>query len=607
MLTTVGQLLINEALPEDLRDYTRHITKKSAGDLLLDVAQSYPEKYKKVAHDLMQIGQSVATTSGVSFSLADFTPGKAKQKAKKELAAQIHKIANDPRLDAKARGKAIIDTLSARTATMATDLLEHDAGKGNRLADVVRTGSKGSPAQYNLTVGIPLLFSDHKKNPIPVPILNSAAEGLDPAEFYASSFGTRQGLLATKLATAEAGDFGKQLAKASHRLIVSERDCGVDTGLPAEGDDRQNIGAVLAKDAGGLKAGTIIQPEHLRQLRDKSIVVRSPITCQAEGVCAKCAGVRERGSLPDIGDNVGIPAAQALSERMSQGSLNVKHTAGVASGARSYGFADVERLFQMPKHYPGAAKLSDVGGRVTDIKPAAAGGVDLTIGDTQHWVEDASQLKVKKGDVVEAGDALSEGIMNPREVASHRGVGEARRQFVQDVMTVSNGNVNRRNAELIARAAVSHLEITRPDDDEQGNMVGDIVNSDTFAKYYKPRKGSVAMTPTTSHGMYLERPVLHYSIGTKVDKRVANTLKSAGANNILVHKDEPTFAPKTERMMTHMSKDPDWMVRMHGYYLKDSLLDAVHKGLTSDERSTSFVPSLAKGVDFGKPLEGGSY
>lgn len=126
----------------------------------------------------------------------------------------------------------------------------------------------------------------------------------------------------TKFATQEAGFFGKQLAQAAHRVVVTQEDCGATTGIPTKADDPDNIGTVLAADAPGFKAGTIITPDIAKKLGDKPIMVRSPMTCQApEGICAKCAGVREKGKLPDIGDNIGLPSAQAVSEKMSQGML----------------------------------------------------------------------------------------------------------------------------------------------------------------------------------------------------------------------------------------------------------------------------------------------
>ena len=605
MITTLGQALINEALPPDLRDYKREWTKKAVQDVMQDVAAKHPDLYKEVSHKLMRIGQSASTTGNISYSLKDFMPSRLKKREKAGLSIKVQEILNGIG-DEEGKNSKVVELLGGKLDDIMGGVMDEGVQDGNRLAEIINSGSKGSPGQYNTTVGIPLLFTDHRGDPIPVPILNSASEGLDPVEFFASTFGTRKGVISTKFATQDAGAFAKQLAKANQRLVVTEDDCGTENGITVDGYDDENVGTFLQRDAGDIQAGRLIGTKDLKKLKGKQVVVRSPITCQAEhGVCASCAGVRDRGSLPEIGDNIGISASQSLSERLSQGSLNVKHGGGALTKKRSYGFEDVNRLFQMPKRFPGSAAIASMDGVVKEVKQSEGGGAYVMIGEQPHYVDDIEDVEVKVGDHVEAGDTLSGGIVNPKELATYSGIGVARRSFVDEVRKLTSDGVSRRNAEVLARSVVSHVRVNDLDG-PAGTQVGDVTRYDDLVRGYKPRTNSHDMPIGSTIGKYLEKPTLHYTIGTRVTNRVAKDLKTAGVSSILVNDDTPSFDPDVQRIYSHPQLDPDWMTRLSGTELKKSLLKSVHEGASSTPHSTSFVPALATGIDFGKttPITG---
>ena len=602
METTIGNILVNEALPEELRDYTRVMDKKGTKALLRNVAEKYPDKYKEIAQSLLRVGQSASTTGEFSYSLRDFLPSKKRVQMTTAMQADVQKILGNKRLTDEQRNAAIIERMARDLSALQKGILDEGVKNGNRLAQVVASGSKGSPVQYNTTVGASLLFSDHKDDVIPIPVMRSAAEGLDPAAYFASSYGTRKGVISTKFATQVAGDFAKQLAKSAQRLVITEEDCGTDNGISVPASDAENVGTVLARNTNGMDAGTILEKQHIRKMKG-DIIVRSPATCQAkQGLCSKCAGIRERGQLPEIGDNIGIPAGQSLSERLSQGSLDVKHSAGAAGAKKNYTFDDVKNMFQVPKKFPGSAAIAGIEGPVSKIEKSEAGGAYIHIGQDKYYADDIADVKVKVGDRVEPGDILTEGIVNPKELAQYRGIGAARRTFIDELQRVSGNRVSRRNAEVIARAAVGHVRITGVEG-PRGTMMNDIARYDDLVSDWEPREGSQEASLTAAKGKYLERPVLHYSIGTRVNSRMVNTLKNNGVKNILVHDDEPPFEADVQRLKIHTSLDPDWMTRMGGYYLKDTLLKGVHRGVGSSEHSTSFLPSLAKGVDFGDDID----
>jgi hypothetical protein len=470
---------------------------------------------------------------------------------------------------------------------------------GSRLAEVVKSGGKGSPVQFNTTVGAPLLYMDHKDQPVPIPILNSISEGLDPAEYWASAYGARKAMMTTKMAVAEAGYFGKKLGLAANRLVVTEHDCGTPNGIMMEGGDKENVGTILQKDIAGLKAGTVIRPDHLQRLKGQTVLLRSPITCQAgHGICARCSGVRERGTLPDIGDNLGVSASAALGERVSQHMLGAKHTSGAATAKKNYSYEDIERLFEMPKSSVEFAPVTESDGVVKGIRPAPTGGVYVTVGNDEYWAPNEESVRVKQGQHTEAGEILTNGIPNPTLLAKHRGIGDARRMFTEHLREVTGGTVSRRNAEVLSRAMIAHVSVNHING-PGGTMIGDNPRYDDITRDYEPREGHKTVIPTQGKGHYLEQPILHYTIGTKVSDRVIKDLQVNGVKNIVVHRDPPAFEPDVQRMFSHSQLDPDWMTRMSGYHLTTSVPDAVHRGLTSEDHGTSYVPALAKGVDFG--------
>jgi hypothetical protein len=221
------------------------------------------------------------------------------------------------------------------------------------------------------------------------------------------------------------------------------------------------------------------------------------------------------------------------------------------------------------------------------------------INGQDHYVPTGVAVTVKRGDAVEAGDVVSEGMPSPKEIVAHKGIGEGRRYFVQAMKQVMNNSgitAHRRNIELLSRGLINHVRMT----DEHGDYLpDDVVPYSMIERHWQPRPGSVRATPKSLHGHYLEKPVLHYSVGTKIGKSVVDNLGKYGINEIEAHKEPPPFEPEMVRGMANIANDPDWMTRMLGSYQQKSLLHATHRGGVSDTAGTSFVPTLARGETFG--------
>jgi DNA-directed RNA polymerase subunit beta' len=533
MRTTVGQLMLNEALPPELRDHRRELNGKSIRALMRLVADKYPDRYREITQRLHEIGMEAATTHGgvASLSLDAFKPGKETTKLRKALGRKVEGILANTNLTSEQKDQEIIRTVGNDMDALQETNYQEALAARNPFAVQVASGARGNKAQLKaLTVG-DLLVSDHRGEPIPVPLTNSYSTGLDPVQYWAGAYGARKGEVDKKFATPKAGFLSKQLAMAGHRLIVTEEDCGTTNGIPVRGNDPDNEGTVLAQGHGNVEAGSLITPKRARKLkRLETVIVRSPMTCQARnGICQKCAGQRERGGFPPIGDNIGIAAAQAVAEPLTQAQISSKHTGGVFGGEADAigGFDLINQLVQVPKTFTGSAAISTLDGRVASIDNAPQGGKFVVVNDVQHWVPPDKELSVKAGDLVEAGDSLSSGIPNPAELAKHKGVGAGRWHFMRIFHNALNDNgvsAHRRNVELLSRGLINHARITELDGPED-TVPGDVVEFDSITRNYKPRYGFKTLTPRRAVGLFLERPALHYSIGTRVTKNVAAELK----------------------------------------------------------------------------------
>lgn len=417
---------------------------------------------------------------------------------------------------------------------------------------------------------------------------------------------------------ASSGFLSKVLTQAAHRAVVVDNDDdaprGQMRGYLVDTEDNDNVGALLAQPIGGYDRNTIITPKILADLQDRGldqIIVRSPIASShiASGVYAKDLGVREYGRLPQIGETVGIVSGNAIGEQVTQASLGAKHGSG-RLGAKGQqtpglsGFGLVEKLVNPAAEIRGLAVHSQLDGRVNKIREAPQGGLLVTVGEEEHYVAPGFTPSIKVGDVVEAGDTLTDGMPNPAEITRHKGIGEGRAYFVSTLrrgLKEAGFPVDRRNIEVLSRGLIDRVRTT----EEFGDYLPDqVVPYSQLERLYEAREDARKAGPSDWNNRYLEEPVLHYTIGTRITPSIAKTLGKVGIRDLLVHDKPPPFQPEVVRGMDVLQSDPDWMTRFLGSHLTKGFLQGVHYGAESDTHSTSFVPSRAEGQDFGKtPLQ----
>ena len=613
MLTTVGQVLVNDALPPRFRDYGRVMDSNGIEQVLQQVAREAPEEYAAVTKRLMDVGNSAAFDTGTTIRMSDLRPAYDKRPILQALDIAEEKIRSDKTLTDAQKSEMIEKLYDKANSRIMEETYNAELARKNQLALQVASKARGNKVQLAAFISTPGTYSDPSGKMVPMFIRHSFAEGLTPAEYWAGSFGARNGVVSTKTATAKGGAFGKLLSASAIAQVITEEDCGTESGLPVKVDDDDNIGAVLARPAGGYDAGTVITKQVLSDLRkDKrhdEIVVRSPTTCGCKsGICSRCAGIRETGGFPPIGYNLGTNAASAFAERITQGALNVKHSGKKTVGKGSYqGFEMITSLAKVPKVFPDRATLSTVDGTVSKIEDAPQGGKYVFVTEQngeekRHYVAPGYDIDVKVGDEMEAGDQISDGVIDPSELVKYKGIGEARKYWASrftKAMRDSGMPANRRNAEVLARTIMNTVKLENEDEAGEG-LPGDVLTYTAWSTGYKPRKSSTFAPPTVaSIGKYLEQPVLHYTIGTRITPSVIKTMKKFKVDRMMVNDTRPEVEPFMERIEDSNAEKKDWMARLGTTYLKSRLMEDVARGAESHLHSTEPYPGIAKGVEFG--------
>lgn len=610
MRTTVGQIIVNDALPEKFRDYNRTIGADELEGLLKQVIQEDPDSYKDVSFNLMKIGAKAAYENGTTLKLSDLTPPMDNRALYKMVDRAEAVIRNSKSLTEDQKRdelEKLYDKVYSETKKQAYTLAD---AAGNGFAMQVKSKARGNQDQLSAMINTPGVYKDPSGRTVPLFIRHSYAEGLTPAEYWAGSYGARTGVVSTKFATAKAGELGKLLSSASIEQVVTEDDCNTINGIPVDVTDKDNVGCVLARDVGSYKAGDIITKQIMADLEKKGIdkiIVRSPVTCNAKnGVCSHCAGVRETGKLPEIGYNLGLNSASALAERIAQGSLNTKHSGKKIEGSGYSGFDMLKRMATIPEHYADKATVAEHDGKIDKIEDAPQGGKYIYVNEEKHYVPPNYAVLVKQGDEVEAGDQLSDGVISPADAVRLKGIGEGRRYFTERFTKAyrdSGYKANRRNVETIARALINNVIVD--DEDSEGQMLpGDSVSYSRWAWGYKPRQDSVQTTPSKAIGKYLEQPALHYTIGTRITKKVAKELDKFNVPTVLYNDRPPGVHPEMKSVVETTGQTDDWMGRLGTTYIGKRLVEDVQVGAESNSQGINPYPAVAKGTtlgQFGKP------
>lgn len=610
--TTVGKLLLENIIPKDIAPTIDELSSKNIREILKRLAEKYPDRYREISAKLIQLSVKAGQESGgYPFSIKDLIADQETYALREEYKDKIRQILNNPNLSSAQRSQSLINLAKEYGSKLEVKLFENLKKANNPLSYLVRSGASGKAkpsAIKNLILG-DTLFTDANDNVLPYPITHALIEGYRPHEYAAGTFGARKGMAIKKLGTQEGGWFAKKLQNAAHRLIVTDKDYKdydpkFKIGLEVPVDDPDNEGALLADDIGGYKRNTVLTQRILHDLKNqgiKTILVRSPLLKSAPdgGVYAYDVGVNEKRTIAPIGDYVGLSAAHAIGEPLTQALLNAKHTGGDVGTSKDVSPDVIDKLVSTPQFFPQGASYSEVDGKVANIQPAPQGGYYVYVQDKEHYVYPGQNVIVKVGDEVETGDPLSDGIINPVKLVQLKGLGEARKIFAEKFRDMINkivGQGHRRNVELLTRALFDFVSVDEPFGQY---LPGDIARYSSIENTYVPREDSEIKDPEDSINEYLEKPVLHYTIGTRITPKVAKKLKQWGITGIVVNKHKPPFTPIYQWAEHVAGLDRDWMSQMLSTHLEKRLLESVAEGSIADVTGTSYVPALAEGVRFG--------
>lgn len=600
-------LLVNSMLPEDVRADGRKYTVGDLNDIMYQVATRHPDKFDDVLRNLSNLGRKASYYQGETITLKDLATPFDKKALFDQMDAEIDALPKDKQFKQKRR------EIYQKYNQMMEKLTSENALKQrNNISMSVLSGARGKSAQLKAMITSPGTYSDYKGNPIDVFSRESFAEGITPTTFAASSFGTRASTVSTKVSTAKGGDWSKQMAQVAADMVVRKEDCGTSNGRILPTDDDSLKGRVLVRAVAGFKPGTFITRDVIAKLKKegiKDIEVRSPMTCGVHnGLCAKCVGkYYNGGKLPIIGQHIGATAASVAGEPVTQMALSAKHTAGMTQAKKTYsGLGVIQQFTQSPEKFKDEGTVATHDGRVEKIEEAPQGGTYVTVGGKRHYILPGHEVEVKEGQTVEAGDQLAEGLVDPEDIVKYKGLGEGRRYWadrLNKILADSGAKTDKRNTEVLARAAIRHVRVTSQDG--MGDYLpDDVVDYNALQSTYKPNETTKTVKTSDAVGSYLQRPVLHYTVGTRITPNVAKFIKEHGHDTIDVDGTAPGFTPEMIRLRTASHANEDWLASQGTSYLAKQLNEASTEGDdTNVLHNSDWRPRLAYGAGFGKNIE----
>ncbi len=502
--TTLGRALFNEALPVDYVFVNELVDKSRLSTIVNDLAERYPKVQVAATLDaLKEAGFHWATRSGTTIAISDLVAPDHKAEILdryEKLAEAVQTKYESGFLGADERRRELIEIWTRGTNEVAKDL-EASIDPANTIFRMVTSGARGNWMQMRQIGGMKGLVANPRGEIIPRPVKSSFREGLSVLEFFISTHGARKGLADTALRTADSGYLTRRLVDVSQDVIVREDDCGTEKGLrytigtPAEGDAagalvrdetvetsvyaRTLAKPVLVDGEVVVEAGADVGDELIADLLGhgvQQLSVRSVLTCESKvGTCAKCYGRSlATGKLVDIGEAVGIIAAQSIGEPGTQLTMRTFHIGGVASegGDITSGLPRVQELFEArtPK---GQAPISEAAGRVAIEDGDRTRRIVVTPDDgseeKEYIVSKRIEPLVADGDVVEAGQQLVKGSVDPKAVLRIRTRGATQKHLVDEVQRVyrSQGvGIHDKHIEVIVRQMLRRVTIIESGDTE---------------------------------------------------------------------------------------------------------------------------------------------
>ncbi|MBI2610831.1 DNA-directed RNA polymerase subunit beta' [Candidatus Kaiserbacteria bacterium] len=521
--TTVGRLLFNSVLPSDFPFVNEEITNKRMQRLVQDLVTHYKlDGIPVILDKIKAFGFRYATYAGITWSLPDVVVPKVKEalvREGREKAAKEQDNFREGLLTDEERRRMTLEIWSKVSADLRKHVLE-SLDKNGSVHDMITSGARGSVVQLHQMAGMKGLITNPRGEVVEFPIISSYKEGLTPIEYFISTHGARKGLADTALNTARAGYLTRRLFDVAHDVVVLEDDCGTKEGVVIRRPRKEDIGGsfsdritgrVLAEESGLYKRGTLLHRDDAKALEESNVqelLVRSPMTCRvARGVCQMCYGTDlTTGELVDLGEAIGVVAAQAIGEPGTQLTMRTFHTGGVvtAGGDITMGLPRVEEVFEcrIPKL---PAVIARVSGLVSEIvkdgqetvitiipeggSPKAGKSGRALKRETEYRVHPLRQILVKERQSVVKGDFLTDGSADLEELFALAGRERSQEYVINEITRIyelQGVSTARKHLEVIVKQMFSRVSVTHAG--ESGISAGDIIADFEFERLNKEAK-----------------------------------------------------------------------------------------------------------------------
>ena len=498
--TSIGRIIFNQGIPQDLGFIDRNedpfqyeinfpVMKKSMGTIIERVIRRHGlTESAEVIDYIKALGFKYSTLAGITFSMSDVEVPEAKKGLLKEADAKIDAIRKQ-----YARGLITDDERYAEvvkvweeTTNKVSNAMEENFDELNPIYMMVKSGARGNMSQLRQIAGMRGLMASTTGKAVEIPIKSSFADGLDALEYFISAHGARKGLSDTALRTADSGYLTRRLVDVSQDIIVKEPDCGTNEGIIVYDikDGNQIIEKMQERLVGRFPVNDVYDPQTGELIADTNTMisedladrivdagidrleVRSVLGCHSKhGVCQKCYGMGlARRDLVSIGESVGIIAAQSIGEPGTQLTMRTIHSGGVAGVADiTQGLPRVEELFEARKPR-GVAIITEIDGKVK-IKETKKKKEVIVTGDSEsktYTIPFGSKMKVKDGDIVQIGDPLIEGSINPAEILDLKGPEGVYEYLISEVQKVYRNqgvDINDKHIEVIGRQMLKKVRV----------------------------------------------------------------------------------------------------------------------------------------------------
>ncbi len=491
--TTAGRLIFNSVIPPEV-GYINEMVNKKALDRIVGIAYrlSGYDNTAKLLDGLKSLGFKYATHAGLTVGIGDIQVPKVKKKILAEADIAVTKTEQQYRrgLITDEERKTLVIEIWTKANEAVTKALMESLDKFNPVFMMANSGARGNVQQLRQLAGMRGLMADPSGRTIELPIKANFREGLTVLEYFISSHGARKGLADTALRTADSGYLTRRLVDVSQDVIVRDDDCSTDAGILVEDIkegtemieklEERLVGRYLAKDLAHPETGELLASteDEISEEQAKAIVenydkveIRSVLTCKTRyGECKKCYGRNlATGRLVEIGEAVGIIAAQSIGEPGTQLTMRTFHTGGVAGDDITQGLPRVEELFEARKP-KGQAIISENSGTVTIREVKGRRELEVMDENGQHelyTIPYGSRLKVKDGESITPGDELTEGSINPHDtlkIKGPTGVQVYLLREVQRVYRLQGVDINDKHIEVMVRQMLRKVKVEEAGD-----------------------------------------------------------------------------------------------------------------------------------------------